>query len=398
MMPNSGTMTDRQIAFSSPVYCMNVFSCPSFLEQSVRSSPHLILCGGGGRGKTGISNFITIGEIYRKEDGSLSFKALTNCNTDTDLVLQVVSSSNGKFVFGSLQNGTVVYRVEKGDEKEPLKLEKILFQETDTAKSGMQNVLVVRKDDKTIITGGDDGTLYCYRFEVGEGADAKVQMKLLNSLHLFDCAITTMTLNPTEKLCVVGSEKGEIAIIELSSMGVTQRIQPTLPRTKVRTLLFTSATVLLALMNEGRVHSHVFFLSPESDASDVKWQVTRKVAFKNLTLSCMHFDERSSTVCAGSNEGGVGVFDYPSFRKIVKMQNIHGLAVSSITCIPPTTNLLKNAEKDATEEGWVISSSIDYTVSVLKCKKAQPSQCATMLPVWLFLLIVLLYMYLFLRK
>ena len=25
-------------------------------------------------------------------------------------------------------------------------------------------------------------------------------MKLLNSLHLFDCAITTMTLNPTEKL------------------------------------------------------------------------------------------------------------------------------------------------------------------------------------------------------
>ena len=80
------------------------------------------------------------------------------------------------------------------------------------------------------------------------------------------------------------------------------------------------------------------------------------------------------------------------------MQNIHGLAVSSITCIPPTTNLLKNAEKDATEEGWVISSSIDYTVSVLKCRKAQPSQCATMLPVWLFLLIVLLYMYLFLRK
>ena len=79
------------------------------------------------------------------------------------------------------------------------------------------------------------------------------------------------------------------------------------------------------------------------------------------------------------------------------MQNIHGLAVSSITCIPRTTNLLKNAEKDATE-GWVISSSIDYTVSVLKCKKAQPSQCATMLPVWLFLLIVLLYMYLFLRK
>lgn len=91
----------------------------------------------------------------------------------------------------------------------------------------------------------------------------------------------------------MGSEKGEIAIIELSSMGVTQRIQPTLPRAKVRTLLFTSATVLLALMNEGRVHSHVFFLSPESDASDasdVKWQVTRKVAFKNLTLSCMHFE------------------------------------------------------------------------------------------------------------
>ena len=79
------------------------------------------------------------------------------------------------------------------------------------------------------------------------------------------------------------------------------------------------------------------------------------------------------------------------------MQNIHGLAVSSITCIPPTTNLLKNAE-NATEEGWVISSSIDYTVSVLRCKKAQPSHCATMLPVWLFLLIVLLYMYLFLRK
>lgn len=88
----------------------------------------------------------------------------------------------------------------------------------------------------------------------------------------------------------MGSEKGEIAIIELSSMGVTQRIQPTLPRAKVRTLLFTSATVLLALMNEGRVHSHVFFLSPESDASDVKWKVTRKVAFKNLTLSCMHFE------------------------------------------------------------------------------------------------------------
>ena len=29
--------------------------------------------------------------------------------------------------------------------------------------------------------------------------------------------------------------------------------------------------------------------------------------------------ERSNTVCAGSNEGGVGVFDYPSFRKTVKV-------------------------------------------------------------------------------
>lgn len=73
-------------------------------------------------------------------------------------------------------------------------------------------------------------------------------------------------------------------------MGVTQRIQSSIPRAKVRTLMFTSATVLLALINEGRVHSHVLFLSPESETSDIKWKMIRNVTFKNLTLSCMHFE------------------------------------------------------------------------------------------------------------
>lgn len=67
--------------------------------------------------------------------------------------------------------------------------------------------------------------------------------------------------------------------------------------------------------------------------------------------------------------------------------------MSAITCIPPTASLLKNAEKDKIEEeGWVISSSIDYTMSVLKYKKAEPSQCTSVLPVLLFLLVVLLFL------
>ena len=87
----------------------------------------------------------------------------------------------------------------------------------------------------------------------------------------------------------MGSQKGEIAMIELSTMGIVQRIPSPSPRTKVRSLLFPSSTVLLALMNEGGVNSRMYFFVPEADASSVKWKVDHSVAFKNHTFCCMHF-------------------------------------------------------------------------------------------------------------
>ena len=73
----------------------------------------------------------------------------------------------------------------------------------------------------------------------------------------------------------MGSQKGEIAMIDLSTMGIVQRIP--------------SPSPLLALMNEGGVNSRMYFFVPEADASSVKWKVDHNVAFKNHTFCCMHF-------------------------------------------------------------------------------------------------------------
>ena len=171
-------MTERQIAFDSPIYCMSNYTCPSFLGRETSEllperfilgkSPQIVACGGGGASKSGIANYIvmkqilcntqTIGGIKRSADNTLHFKPLVMYSTEQDLVHRIVSASNvrvyyfsecqGRFLFGCLRNGTVIYRVLRGEDESHVKypialsltqrLEQVLFKETDFAKHPLQ--------------------------------------------------------------------------------------------------------------------------------------------------------------------------------------------------------------------------------------------------------------------
>lgn len=73
-------------------------------------------------------------------------------------------------------------------------MERVLFKETDTAKSGMQvrssnfrseqNAIIVKKDDVTFFTGGEDGTLRSYRFELKGDANRRYVLHAFSEVQL----------------------------------------------------------------------------------------------------------------------------------------------------------------------------------------------------------------------
>ena len=67
-----------------------------------------------------------------------------------------------------------------------------------------QNVIVARKDDVTLFTGGDEGDLGCWTFELVKDDKARAcKLTEKHRIHLFDCAINTITFNATESyVCI----------------------------------------------------------------------------------------------------------------------------------------------------------------------------------------------------
>ena len=84
-------------------------------------------------------------------------------------------------------------------------MDRILFQETDTGKNALQNIVIAKSDDVTLLTGGEEGTLRRWRFCLKKN-DASRACELVQEekWSLFSRAITSMVLNPTEHyVCVM---------------------------------------------------------------------------------------------------------------------------------------------------------------------------------------------------
>ena len=79
------------------------------------------------------------------------------------------------------------------------RLERVLFKATESQKDHIQNIVIAKSDDVTLLTGGDEGTLIRWHFGLKEeSADRSCELLEEARLHLFDRAVTSLTLNPTE--------------------------------------------------------------------------------------------------------------------------------------------------------------------------------------------------------
>lgn len=91
----------------------------------------------------------------------------------------------------------------------------------------------------------------------------------------------------------MGSGKGEIAIVDLVNVGIVQRIKPTLPRLKIQSLHFISHFVFVAIVNEGRDHTHVYHYSTESNNSEeAKWNRdwVYRISHRSICASLFEFE------------------------------------------------------------------------------------------------------------
>lgn len=102
-----------------------------------------------------------------------------------------------------------MYRVLRGEDANSIKqwidevvmnrLERVLFKSSESQKDHMQNVVIAKSDDVTLLTGGDEGTVIRWHFGLKENsADRSCELSEEARLHLFDRAVTSLTLNPTE--------------------------------------------------------------------------------------------------------------------------------------------------------------------------------------------------------
>ena len=62
-----------------------------------------------------------------------------------------------------------------------------------------QNVVISKRDDVTLFTGGNDGILQCWSFELKKGEEERTcDMVEKNRMNLFDTPISGISLNPSE--------------------------------------------------------------------------------------------------------------------------------------------------------------------------------------------------------
>ena len=79
------------------------------------------------------------------------------------------------------------------------RLERVLFKATESTKDHTQNVVIDKSDDVTLLTGGDEGTVIRWHFGLKEdSSDRSCELSEEARLHVFDRAVTSLTLNPTE--------------------------------------------------------------------------------------------------------------------------------------------------------------------------------------------------------
>lgn len=78
------------------------------------------------------------------------------------------------------------------------RLERVLFKATESQKSHLQNVVLAKSDDVTLLTGGEDGTVIRWHFGLKDSADRSCELVEEERLHLFERPVTSLTLNTTE--------------------------------------------------------------------------------------------------------------------------------------------------------------------------------------------------------
>ena len=90
----------------------------------------------------------------------------------------------------------------------------------------------------------------------------------------------------------MGSEKGELAILDLTTMGVIQRIPSTLPRMCIQGVVFPSQDIFLVIATEGRDHTHVykFVLAEKEKGKDNKWERVSMKRLKDRVVCTVNFE------------------------------------------------------------------------------------------------------------
>lgn len=78
------------------------------------------------------------------------------------------------------------------------RLERVLFEKTEKD-GGLENVVVVKSDDVTIMTGGEEGIFrrWCFGLKK-DGVERECELRLDASVNVFGAGINAMRLNPTE--------------------------------------------------------------------------------------------------------------------------------------------------------------------------------------------------------
>ena len=78
------------------------------------------------------------------------------------------------------------------------RLERVLFEKTETG-GGLQSVVVVKSDDVTVMTGGEEGVFRRWCFGLKRTRmERECELRLEVSVNVFGVGISAMQLNPTE--------------------------------------------------------------------------------------------------------------------------------------------------------------------------------------------------------
>ena len=91
----------------------------------------------------------------------------------------------------------------------------------------------------------------------------------------------------------MGSKKGELAILDMTTMGVIQRIPPSIARLCIQHVIFPNQNTFLVIATEGRDHTHVYkyvIAEKEEKEQDNKWERVSMKRIKNCVVCTVNFE------------------------------------------------------------------------------------------------------------